>query len=900
MRKFANLLLLFFCLICCDAKAQYNVRDFTYSHLSTSNGLCNQRIYSIQKSNDGAIWWASKNCIERYNGVQIKHYNLSEQGSVHNVAGRTYSLAECSENIFAFDNNGSIFEYSQSEDKFNKIVDLYELMKRDIVLYDVLVIDGGIMLSMREGAYYYSLSAKKLYCMKKDLYTRTIVKSKIGYLLCTVKGVYGLLYKNISISDKGIKIGKVDYLSPRDIQKGFYDSENDNIWLGGYNNGLTILNKGNLKQINIDGIPKNPIRCFCPLDNRTMLVGVDGFGLYQVDRKTLKASILFDANEGPNSVLHGNGIYSVVIDNWNNIFIGSYSGGIDIARPVGSTTAVFEHVRNNLHTIINDHVNCVDQYIEDWYVMGTDDGVSLYNSKTTQWNHLCRGEIVLSTKKSPQGTLLVGTYGNGVLEVSKTGQVKRLYNEENGILKDNHVYNLFYDRAGNLWIGTLNGQLTVKTPKGFIYYPIDNVQDIKQLDDGRIVIATIYGVKIVDTKSNSIKEIVYGRKEDNFNRCALNLLVDGSILYIATDGSGIYKYNIKTGESSQLTTDNGLSSNIVCSLAKDNRGRIFIATEKGLGFISPDNQQKVIDVNYCYGLNREYIRSAVSVLFDGKILYGTTSGALIVDPMHIQEIDYTAKLNVFAPSKLKLSYSERTFNLHYECINIRNQYDIVYIYKVGDGEWSNPTAEQLIRFVNLEPGTHNLTIRAISKSCQSVLDEVEMKIVIAQPWWNSWWMWCIYIMILVGAFYGAWKVYELHEKYMRLVSQISSIEQGELTEEKNDLSEDTEDDAAEGKEFVDKATKLVLDKMSDPDFNIDSLCREMAMSRTMFYLRLKSYTGKSPQDFLRIIRLERAASLLRAGKSVMEASVAVGFDNTKYFSTVFKKYFGVSPSKYNK
>ena len=72
----------------------------------------------------------------------------------------------------------------------------------------------------------------------------------------------------------------------------------------------------------------------------------------------------------------------------------------------------------------------------------------------------------------------------------------------------------------------------------------------------------------------------------------------------------------------------------------------------------------------------------------------------------------------------------------------------------------------------------------------------------------------------------------------------------------------------------------------------------MAMSRTLFYVKLKSYTGESPQDFIRIIRLERAASLLRNGRSVTDAAALSGFDNPKYFSTVFKKYFGVSPSKY--
>ena len=72
----------------------------------------------------------------------------------------------------------------------------------------------------------------------------------------------------------------------------------------------------------------------------------------------------------------------------------------------------------------------------------------------------------------------------------------------------------------------------------------------------------------------------------------------------------------------------------------------------------------------------------------------------------------------------------------------------------------------------------------------------------------------------------------------------------------------------------------------------------MAMSRTLFYIKLKTYTGKSPQDFIRVIRLERAATLLRNGQSVTDTATLAGFENAKYFSTVFKKYFGVSPSKY--
>lgn len=109
---------------------------------------------------------------------------------------------------------------------------------------------------------------------------------------------------------------------------------------------------------------------------------------------------------------------------------------------------------------------------------------------------------------------------------------------------------------------------------------------------------------------------------------------------------------------------------------------------------------------------------------------------------------------------------------------------------------------------------------------------------------------------------GRGKVYELHTKYMRLVVSSPDVNQNRLR-----VADELPDGKKEGErdQFIDKTTRLIVEHLADSDFTIDRLCREMAMSRTLFYVKLKSYTGKSPQDFIRIIRLERSAALLRNG-----------------------------------
>ena len=128
-------------------------------------------------------------------------------------------------------------------------------------------------------------------------------------------------------------------------------------------------------------------------------------------------------------------------------------------------------------------------------------------------------------------------------------------------------------------------------------------------------------------------------------------------------------------------------------------------------------------------------------------------------------------------------------------------------------------------------------------------------------------------------------------------------EEAKADERKEDKKENNEDSNEptlnpQDQAFVERATQLVLDNLSNTDFNIDRLCRELAMSRTLCYGKLKTLTGQSPQDFIRLIRLEQAALFLRQGQSVLDVSIKAGFVNVKYFSTVFKKQFGVSPSKY--
>ena len=91
----------------------------------------------------------------------------------------------------------------------------------------------------------------------------------------------------------------------------------------------------------------------------------------------------------------------------------------------------------------------------------------------------------------------------------------------------------------------------------------------------------------------------------------------------------------------------------------------------------------------------------------------------------------------------------------------------------------------------------------------------------------------------------------------------------------------------------------VVTLIARPDLSVEELSHELGMSRVHLYKKLLQITGKTPIEFIRIIRLKRAAQLLRESQqNVSEVAYQVGFNNPKYFSKYFKDEFGVLPSVY--
>lgn len=101
--------------------------------------------------------------------------------------------------------------------------------------------------------------------------------------------------------------------------------------------------------------------------------------------------------------------------------------------------------------------------------------------------------------------------------------------------------------------------------------------------------------------------------------------------------------------------------------------------------------------------------------------------------------------------------------------------------------------------------------------------------------------------------------------------------------------------------FIATVKEKVEEHMSEADFTVDKLCAILNMSRTSFYNKLKDLTNKTPSDYIRLIKLNHAALLLKSQEfTIAEIAEKTGFNDAKYFREVFKKHYNMTPSKYAK
>jgi len=129
---------------------------------------------------------------------------------------------------------------------------------------------------------------------------------------------------------------------------------------------------------------------------------------------------------------------------------------------------------------------------------------------------------------------------------------------------------------------------------------------------------------------------------------------------------------------------------------------------------------------------------------------------------------------------------------------------------------------------------------------------------------------------------------ESRKKLRQLFSHSESVSTEELTTNQLD------------QQFIERAYAIVEKNIQEPELSVDHFAREMMVSKSLLFKKIKAITGHSIVDFVNMFKLRKAASRLATNPqlNISEIAFEVGFNDPKYFSRIFRKVFGVTPSEY--
>lgn len=267
------------------------------------------------------------------------------------------------------------------------------------------------------------------------------------------------------------------------------------------------------------------------------------------------------------------------------------------------------------------------------------------------------------------------------------------------------------------------------------------------------------------------------------------LFNDDGTVWLGTEGGGLNLYDMKNRTVKTFTVQEGLPSNDIYSLQRDDKKRLWVSTGKGIALI---DSLRVSNLNYAGNIDKEYNKSSFARLMNGEFVYGSTDGAVFIMPLDISTVDYWTLLrftgltvdyqnvqeeeslkpaihDMLADRAVRLGYKYNSFTVSFESINYRFQRDIVYqhILEGYDNDWSKPSAEGKASYTKVSPGTYLFKVRSLRRSDGKTISESTLEVKVSQPWWNSWWAWTIYLFIIGFVFYFIlrYKSNQLQKKY---------------------------------------------------------------------------------------------------------------------------------------
>ena len=754
-----------------------------FKHIGLSEGLTQPSVMAIYQDRLGRMWFGTKEGISQYDGNRVRIFkgwikSVGEEPPVWLGNEVSFIVGDSLDNLyFLIDKN--LIKYDIQTEKFSR------LTNESIIT----------ALTSSEGQVWY-MKHDSLFCLKADKEPTFVLKTNITSRICCLTMMDDQIgigtYNGVYLIDRRTYQQK-QLLEGVEIYRIFESSQKE-LWIGTRMHGLYRMNdKQQLSKVpylpgTSEGISSEQIRDFVEDNEGNIWFGTfDGLHRYSIGNKQYS---LIQIPQYVGGLNHPS-IFALYKDVAGTIWVGSYYGGVNYFSPQHDTFVHYDYGRkiNSYYSYIGEIV--IDKNEHLW--LSTDGGgITCVDKK---WNTLQqftaggKNSISHNNVKSicydeKKNCLYIGTYLGGLSRYDlNTGRFYNYWKEEShsSDMPDEIVYHVKIWKD-QIYISAHNGffRLDTQTQKFHrINIPFAFYEHFDIDAEGNLYM--VGWKNVLCTHVEHPESIVYvPLAEGDSKATPTRVLATSDGVYIGTLGMGLFFYDRQTRNMAHYTSrNNQLPGDFCYNLCRTQDGKILITGDKGVTcFVPSEGTFTTIDLMRNFPSTHIINGCGILVSGEGSIYIGDTKGVTVfsenefnktgtanensnfyfselwVDNKTIIPGDDTGILSQSLPytRELKLNYDQNNLIIHFALSDYGQQLSEKWFqYKLEglDKNWIK-TKQTELYYTNLDPGKYTLHVASINEKSGQSLEEITMQLVIASPWYDTWWAWIIYVTAFIA------------------------------------------------------------------------------------------------------------------------------------------------------
>lgn len=758
------------CFLACAA-ATLTASGFSVRHYNEHNGLPNRQVYDIRTDSAGFVWLFTNSGLTRFDGNEFRNYSLDGLSLSPRFAPYFSKLkTDAAGDIVLSVSSGQIFAYDKNTDRFGKVFDFADFGK-DVKLCNYVMSGDTTLIATSDGIYLFKAKGLEQVALPGKT-INDIIYAGDGLWIAAAKDA---LYCISAVGSGMWNSFPVD--GSENVEFTCLSICGGKLYVGTLSDGLWVCPLDGRKAYRTSlPIPRMPFTMMTEHNGGKVLVAaVDGAGLFVVEAATEKLlkHILYNSD---GSQLSANTI-SGISEGTSGMWVSTSSHGINYISDDSPTVTATSYDKSNPNSLSADCVNVIFQDSDGdmWY--GTDAGVSLRRKDGTWSHYLGRSKgidhNILTIAQSPDGTIYTGGYGTGAWTIDKkTGHAQRLpgRNGERGIGTE-YVYNIFC-HGNDIWFGGIQGELTRydSADDKYYYYPSECVCTMISTPDGTVYISGCGGVgiyrpgktmewsrQIGGTDVLSTRDVAYDKFRNE--------------IWYAAESQGLVRHNLNTGNAKVFDTEQVGGLNNVQGMIVDRNGCLWFYTERDIFVLDPERDEVICATPLLDVKEVSFTPRSIIIDDSGKIVIGTTEGAMTFDPDLSVAPDAAPRIilpglsvggRVRIPGteempvalenldRLTLNNDENSFIIHFSSVSYGNNRLVSYRWRLKDydNEWQEANSSRDLVLRNIPFGSYTLEIEAYSALTGEVLATRTLDLRILPPVWLSWWAILIYIAVI--------------------------------------------------------------------------------------------------------------------------------------------------------